>query len=157
MTPTQTTEPSQGTAGTPITKTVFDLASFSDVLLTKDFTGPAAVTSFTEALMAVGNDNAELLEVINQGLQDRARQLAAADMTGFKQIGEDGEPASEDYTGKYADGKKIKLINAAVLNLAKMFSGGNWDSCSKEQKRAHRTSATDMLRSNPAMLASIQG
>lgn len=140
----------------PVTRTVFDLASFGDVKLIKDFTPPTTVTSVEEALAAVGNDTSALLAVINEGLEQKARDAAYDNIEGFKIVGEDGTPG-EQYTGKYADESKSKLINAAVLNLAKMFSGGAWDSATKEQKSGWRNQAEEMLRSNPAMLASIQG
>lgn len=140
----------------PVTRTVFDLTSFDDVKLVKDFTPPTPVTSVEEALAAVGNDTAALLAVINEGLTQSARDAAYDNIEGFKIVGENGE-AGEQYSGKFADESKSKLINAAVLNIAKMFSGGSWDTASKEQKRGWKEQAVEMLRSNPAMLASIQG
>jgi len=47
------------------------------------------------------------------------------------------------------------LINAAVLSLAKMQ--GYSKEQSKEQKKELKDKAREFLRSNPAMLASIQG
>ena len=139
-----------------VQRTVFDLSTFDDVKLIKTVQAPAKVASVEDALAAVGNSVEDLLAVINKGLVDKARDAAYEDMNGFAVANEDGEPGDQ-YQGTFADDKKSKLINGAVLNFAKMFAGGSWDSASKEQKRAHKDAAVTMIRSNPAMLQSIQG
>ncbi len=137
-----------------IQKTVFDLKLFDDVLLVKDVPLPKKPESVSEALSMVGNDQSALMDIIYKGLISRTSDEAWEDMSGFKVLGDDGEPG-EDYTGQFADGEKSKLINAAILSLAKMQ--GYEKSLAPEKKRALKEKAAEFLRSNPAMLASIQG
>ncbi len=150
MTP-QTTETPKGN---PVTRTVFDLTAFDDIKLSKPFTPPAAPTTLEEALQAVGNDTSKLLAVIHEGLISEARATAYETMEGFMVVAEDGS-ATEAYTGKFADEEKGKLINNAILSLAKI--NGYDKSLPKEKKAALKEKATAFLRDNPAMLASLQG
>jgi hypothetical protein len=140
-----------GTSNTAVvTTTVFDLTAFDDVKLTKTVTLPTQPTTLEEALAAVGNDKGKLLDVIHEGLIAAAKDAARADMTGWNDAETD-----EAYTGTYADEAKGKLINAAILSLAKMQ--GFSKSLEPAQKRALKEKAAAFLRSNPAMLAGIQG
>ena len=148
----------EGTAQTAvetkqIQKTVFDLKVFANILLVKDVEMPRKPETVSEALVMVGNDQSALMDIIYKGLVSRASDEAQKDMSGFKVLGEDGEPG-EEYSGNFADGDKKDLINAAILSLAKMQ--GYEKSLSPEKKRALKEKAADFLRSNPAMLASIQ-
>ena len=137
-----------------VTRTVFDLGTFDKVTLTKVITLPAKPTSIQEALAAVGNDSAALLLVIYDGLCEQAAESAKQDLSGFMVESEDGE-TSEPYIGTPVDEKKGKAINGAVLNLAKAM--GYDKSLSKEKKRELKETAMNALRSNPALVASIQG
>jgi len=137
-----------------VTRTVFDLTAFDDIKLVKQVTPPAKPTSLEEALAAVGNDKSVLLAVIYEGLEAKAREAAYQDINGFLIVPEDGEPI-EEYTGKFADETKGKLINNAILALAKM--NGFDKSLPKDKKAQLKENATQFLRDNPAMLASIQG
>lgn len=177
MTPTTATNATKKR----IQRTVFDLTAFQKVKLVKDVEMPKKPESIKEALEMVGgegdpNSTARLLQVIYDGLAADVSAKAWDDITGFKLAGkleadEDGvqqfvaEPKlvndpkavlpEEDYTGKYADENKEDLINAAILSIAKMQ--GYDKSLSKEKKAELKEKAADFLRSNPAMLASIQG
>lgn len=139
-----------------IQRTVFDLNTFNDVLLKKVVTLPAKPASVEEALAAVGNDKEKLLTVIYEGLVADHVETESAKMDGFQTVGEDGELAGP-YTGKFADEAISKNINGAILNLAKAFSHGSWDSMNADQKRNLKNQAVEMIRSNPAMVASIAG
>jgi hypothetical protein len=139
-----------------IQNTVFDLTTFDSVVLTKNVPMPVKPTSIEEALVAVENDRDALLKVIYDGLCERAIEQAKQTIEGFLVVGEDGEPG-EQYTGKYADEDKTKLINAAVLTLAKMQAGGGWDTLDKSAKKNLKSGAVEFLRANPAMLVSLQG
>lgn len=143
-----------GNATRRVQQTVFDLVKFDDVKLVKDVILPAKPTSTEEALAACGNDVAKFLNVIHDGLIAEAVERAKDSIEGFKVVGEDGEPG-EDYNGKYADEEKGKLINNAILSLAKMQ--GYDKSLPPERKRELKEKATSFLRDNPAMLATIQG
>lgn len=155
---TSTVNPTNGTAQAPkfapITRKVFDLATFDDVNLEKDFVPPAAPTDLASALSAVNHDETKLLALIYKGLVSEARDAQYLDLKDFKVIGEDGE-RGEVYTGKFAEGDVSKLINGAILTMAKLQAGGAWDSKSKEEKKALKEKAADFIRSNPAMLSSF--
>lgn len=140
--------------GNPVTRTVFDLASFDDVKLSKPFNPPSAPTTLEEALAAVGNDTSKLLSVIHEGLISEARQNAYDAIDGFFIVTEDGV-SDTPYTGKFADDEKGKLINNAILALAKI--NGYEKSLAPEKKKALKDKAISFLRDNPAMLASLQG
>ena len=168
-----------GSTTRKVTRTVFDLTAFDDVKLEKTVTLPSKPTTLEEALKAAGNDTAKLLDLIHEGLISESVETARADISGFKVVSEDGEasdlyvrtipvvdqngvpvlnedgtPKTEE-TGKFADEEKGKKINAAILALAKM--NGFEKSLPKDKKAALKEKATEFLRSNPAMLAGMQG
>ncbi len=147
--------PSNGQPTKKTQKTVFDLNAFDSIKLVKDYTIPSKPSTLEEALAAVGNDQSKLLEVIHEGLVAAANDAAYNDNSGWSVEAEDG--TSTPYAGSYADENKTKLINGAVLNLAKLQAGGSWDTLPKEKKSALKDSAVEMLRANPAMLKSIAG
>lgn len=147
MTP-QTTQPTK-----LVTQTVFDLTSFDDVKLGKLVTLPTKPTTLEEALAAVGNDIEKLMNVIHEGLIADACDAAKTSVDGFQVIGEDGT-LGDPYTGKYADETKGKAINGAILSLAKLF--GYSKDAAPELKRELKAKALDLIKSNPAMLESIQ-
>ena len=157
---TPVTTPANETTFSPVTRTVFDLTLFDDVKLSKPFTPPTKPTTVAEALAAVGNDSEKLLTLIYEGMVSESRTAQYNDLTGFLVVGEDGK-ATEPYNGNPASEEKGKLINGAILNMAKMFAGGSWDTLKGEdgraKKAAFRKQAEDMLRANPAALASLAG
>lgn len=136
-----------------IAMSVFDLASFDDVKLEKDVPVPSKPTTLEEALQACGNDSAKLLDVIHEGLISEALESARGDMSGWTMDDENGKPVP--YTGNYADEKKTKAINAAVLNLAKI--NGYDKNIGADAKRAIKDRMKQFLRDNPVILGSIQG
>ena len=111
MTPTVATKTVQ--------RTVFDLATFDDVPLVKSVTIPQKPSTLEDALAAVGNDQAKLLNVIHEGLVSEAMEAGRNDLAGFHVVAEDGEPG-EEYAGTIATEEQGKQINATVLNFAKM-------------------------------------
>jgi len=133
-----------------ITRTVFDLAVFDGVQLTKEINLPVAPTSLEEALAAVGNDSVKLLSVIHEGLCAAAEDSARVDMRGFREVGEDGEPG-EVYTGQYADEEKTKQINGMVLNFAKM--AGYSKDLPKDKKKELKDAAKAAIR--PILIATL--
>lgn len=158
-----------------IQRTVFDLNAFDSIKLVKDVEMPKKPESVPEALEMVGGDTNRLLQVIYDGLASDVANKAWEDISGFKLAGtldkdKDGvttftlEPKmlsdlkvapGEEYNGNFADEAKADLINAAILSIAKMQ--GYDKSLSKDKKAELKEKATEFLRSNPAMLASIQG
>lgn len=137
-----------------VTKSVFDLAKFDDVKLTRTVTLPSKPASVQEALAAVGNDTTALLNVIYDGLVERAVETARNEAEGWLTVTEDGE-AGEVYTGQPVSEEKGKAISLAVLNIAK--AGGYDKSLPAEKKRELKESAMNFMRSNPAMVQFIVG
>jgi hypothetical protein len=147
MTPTnQTTK--------DVKQTVFDLQTFGDVKLVRTVTLPVRPTTIHEALAAVGGDNTALLSVIYDGLCVSVEKAARADVAGFSVVDEDGK-VGDLYTGTPVSEEKGKAINAAVLGIAKAM-GWSKD-MTIDQKNALKDQAMNFIKSNPAMLASIQG
>jgi hypothetical protein len=144
----------------PITRKVFDLATFDEVNLTKPFVAPAKPATVNDALALVGNDSEKLLALIYEGLTAEARESQRMDPAGYVVDAEE-EKDRVPYSGKFADEEKIKLIQGAVLNTAKMFAGGTWDSLKGEKglaaKKGFKAQAIAMLRATPAALASLTG
>ena len=140
-----------------IQRTVFDLTSFDDVKLVKEVPAPVKVASVEEALAAVGNDTSKLLSVINDGLASDLREREYESIQGFKVVDENGDTTETEYTGTFADEKKGKAINLMLLAMAKAFSGGMWDSATKEQKKTWKDAALTAVKATPAILASVQG
>jgi hypothetical protein len=132
-----------------VTKSVFDLQKFDDVKLTRTVTMPAKPATVEEALAAVGNDKQALLNVIYDGLCERAVESARTQSDGWLTVDEDGEP-SEPYTGQPVSEEKGKAISLAVLNIAK--AAGYDKSLSKDKKRELKAQAMEFLRSNPLMI-----
>src|SRR5215471_18305606 len=137
-----------------VQKTVFDLTAFNDVLLKKEVTLPARPKNIEECMTAIENDTEKFISIFYEGLVEDAKSKARENMSGFKTVDDDGN-LGEEYSGNYADEKKGELINAAVLSLAKMQ--GYSKELPKEKKAELKDKAREFLRSNPAMLASIQG
>lgn len=134
-------------------RTVFDLDTFSNVLLVKTFNPPAKPTSIEEALAAVGNNNEKLLSVIYDGLLAEARKVAYESNDGWNLTDDEGDPAGV-YNGKFASEKLGKLINGAVITMAKL--SGYEKSLSPEKKKELKRQAMDFIRSNPAVLENIK-
>jgi hypothetical protein len=138
-----------------VTRTVFDLALFDDVKLTKQVQLPTKPATLEEALVAVGHDKEKLLAVIYEGLVADACDAAKGQIEGFV-LAEDGDAgeAGQPYQGKYADEEKGKKINLAILALAKM--NGYEKSLPAEKKAELKNEAIEFLRNSPKMLATIQ-
>lgn len=153
--------------GTPEQKrtlvSVFDLQQFDDVKLVRFVDMPAKPATIQEALAVLDNNTETLLNVIYDGLCERAVEAARKDLSTFKVLGEDDKlplapkdiESLESYTGTPVSEDKGKAINAAVTGIAKAL-GYNKD-LPKEQKNALKQQALDFMKSSPAMLASIQG
>lgn len=134
------------------TMTVFDLKTFDDVKLTLDVPLPAKPTTLEEALAAVGNDSQKLLDVIHEGLAADAIVQAKKNPHQFFVV-EDGTQTTKLYDGTFADEAKGKLINNAILALAKM--NGFEKSLDPKKKAELKERATQFLRENPSMLSNI--
>ena len=134
--------------------TVFDLQVFDDVKLTLEVPLPTKPDSIEAALAAVGNSKDALLKVIHDGLCEQAVEDAKKHPETFHVVDEEGE-AGELYTGTPVDEKKGKSINLSVLNLAKAM--GYDKSLPLVKRNELKKQAFDALRSNPALIAMLQG
>lgn len=137
--------------GTDVTRTVFDLTSFDDVKLKKPFPLPEKPATVAEALALVGNDEAQLLDLIYKGVVSKARDAAYASDQGWVTV----EEPSEAYNGRFADEETGKKIDAAILALAKV--NGYSKDLDKAKKEAIKAEVTGFLRANPGMLKGIMG
>lgn len=134
-----------------VEKPVFDLGSFEDVTLVKafEFMPPADVN---EALTRLGGDTAALMAVITSGMLDSYKSTLRKTSDGWHTYEEDadGEPTEKingEFQGQVADSKKV---NTLKLSLAKSVFGFE-KGMTKEQKRAAKESAVDMIRNTPAI------
>lgn len=148
MTPS-TTEQTPTPIVKPIQKTVFDLESFGERTLVKDFT-MIPVTSYQEFLSRIGNDTAKAIELFNVALTSEARETARNSEDGWHtfKLDENGDETDERngvYSGTAAD---PKTVNTLVLTLAKTVFGYNKDA-KIEAKRAAKEKAAAMIKGNP--------
>lgn len=133
-----------------VQKTLTDLSTLEEVLLVK----PGKfmpVADAAEALARLGGDQAALAEVLNDGLEARAKQELRSTPGGWHTFKvEDGELTDEingPFEGQVGDSKKI---NGLVLQLAKsvyMLDKG----MTPEQKKAAKQSARDFIKANAAI------
>ncbi len=133
----------------PVQKSFFDLDTFTDVTLRKEFAPKPEVTTVAEAAARLGNDTERLMEIINEGLVAEQRREEAANPSGWKVLTEDGT-ANGDFTGTPADSK---IVNALRLNLAKTSVapdlGLDWESATKEQKKTILEATTQLIKDTP--------
>lgn len=135
----------------PLQKSLFDLDSFQDVTLTREFEF-APVGSVDEALARLGNKADRLLEIVNAGLiaEQRLEEYRNASATWFvMDEDENGKLKATDkaFTGTLAD---QKAVNSLVLTLAKTVFGFD-KNMTLEQKNAARASAMEMIKNTPAI------
>jgi hypothetical protein len=139
-----------------IQRTVFDLSTFDNVLLYKFVPAPARPKDIKQALDLVGGRTERLMELIYDGLVADLRKSEYLKIEGFRLPNEETKDGSggPEYTGSFADDTKKDLINAAVLNFAKIL--GYDKDLSPEKKDSIKEQARDLIRKNPEMVRSIQ-
>src|SRR6266478_6330705 len=86
----------------PCQKTFFDLDSFSEVTLKKEFSF-SPVGTVQEAAARLGNDASRLIKIINDGLISEQRRHEYTVPTGWKVLSEDGELSADEFTGTPAN------------------------------------------------------
>jgi len=146
------------TAKLRVTKTVFDLASFDDVTLVKEFDAPAKVETVAAALERLGGDNAKLLEVINDGLLEHAKSSAKDDANIPWMQENDETSALETFSGEPVSDEVGKTINGLILNLAKSTFGYLKAAAAKDAngKKAAKQKAIDFVRNNDTIKQGIK-
>ena len=141
----------------PITRTIFDLSTMEEVLLVKAVPDFIPAENSAEVLARVGNDTTKLLAIMNDGLRAAEREAIANNNEPFHtfELDESGEPTDKvngPFSGIAADSAKV---NALVLTLAKTVFAYS-KSMSKDEKRAAKQNALEMVRTNDAIKAGLQ-
>ena len=125
---------------------IFDLDTFDSVLVGKETTFTPA-TSYAEALARLGGDESKLLETINSGLEDSARnELRTNPEIPWKTFDEEGNP-SADFSGTAADEEKV---NALRNQLARSIFNYSAD-MKPEEKKAAKAAAMDMIKNTQSI------
>ena len=140
-----------------VTKSVFDLDTFSKVKLEKTIPEPSAPTSVEEALSAAGNDTAAFLRIFHNGLIESAKETAAASTDGFYAVSDEDEDETEKtpYTGRSAtpeQGENIKQF-LAKLNQAQ----GLVKSTPPARKKEIKANVIAFVKANPALIQMLLG
>lgn len=146
-----------------VSKKVFDLDSKKEVEIFK--TGNfSPVADMNEFVSRLNNDSAAILKIVNDGLKEFEREkLATAETPWLTSVeGENGEPATQEFTGTAISDEKGKQLNVNVLNFAKLMFG--YDDAAKikdaeERSKARQTAkqkALDMILSNPAAVEALK-
>src|SRR5579872_3939957 len=100
------------------TKSGIDLGSFEKVELFKKYPKPSPVTSVTDALARLGNDQTKLLSILDQGLQAEAARVARTEDSGWLTYDENGAETSTLYDGTLVSNE---ILNPTVLNFARLM------------------------------------
>lgn len=135
-----------------VTKTLTDLSTLDEVLLVK----PGKfmpVADAAEALQRLGGDQNALAEVLNDGLEARAKQELRSTAGGWHtfKLDADGEPIITEVNGPFEGqvGDTTK-INGLVSQIAKSVYGYE-KGLSPEAKKAAKQSARDFIKANAAI------
>lgn len=130
-------------------KTGTDLNTFDDVTLIKvgQF---VPVKTLDEAKTRVGGDTEKFISIINEGLEAEAGRNLVNDSSVVWQV-EDEEGTLSPFSGLLADGKTVGVL---ILNLAKSVFGYKKEA-TKEEKRAAKESAKDLIKGSEVMKAGL--
>lgn len=139
-----------------VTKQVFDLDTFTEKTLTKDFT-VAPVATYQEFLERLGNDTSKVIDLLNVALISQARETARLSENGWNEFatdenGEETDKVAGPFSGTPAD---TKTVNSLVLTLAKTVFGYNKDA-KIEVKRASKDKAIAMIKGNDEIRAGLK-
>src|SRR6266849_1350570 len=146
--PTVADKTNGGPKKVPVQKTLFDLDTFAEVTLKKEFEFTPVVT-VQEAAARLNNDADRLIKIINDGLISVQRQHENSTPTGWRVLTEDGELNGE-FSGTPAD---QDIVNKLVLQLAKTSIGPSmgldWETATKDQKKAIREATQEFIKTTP--------
>ncbi|HET6990173.1 MAG TPA: hypothetical protein VFJ43_02570 [Bacteroidia bacterium] len=129
------------------------------------------VTSMQEFVERLGNDSAMILQVVNDGMEEYAKQqLESASDVPFVAFDDEGNPTvstAEKNFLIFANEDKEKSFAATVLNLAKMMFGypdiargtkqtAEQAKANRDLKNAAKAQATEFILSNPAAIEKLK-
>jgi hypothetical protein len=133
-----------------ISRKFFDFETFDDVVLGKDVPFKA-VASLEEALAAAGNDQAKLLEIVNDGLKSAVRKAHANDLSGWHTYKDVSKGLLSDLNGAYegtpADASNVR---ETVNTLACTIFGYD-PSMTSEEKEKRKAQAMEMVKNTPSI------
>lgn len=138
-----------------VTRTIFDIEQFDNVLVGKDVEFKD-VTSTHEALERLGNDGTELINIINIGLQAKARKAAYEDNDGWHTFVDESKGAMSDLNGEFTGTPvSVEGLNGLVLNLAKTVFGYN-KATDAAGRKASKEQAMAYIKSQPVIIDSLK-
>lgn len=135
-------------------KTVIDISTMQEIKIGKEKTF-VPITAPSEALERLGNDQAKLLKVINDGLKAEERRLLASNNDEpWRSFTDDGKTLNGPFTGEMLDSEKV---GGLVLQFAKL--GGYGKDKTPDQKRAIKAKAEEtvkrLIQADPDMRAQV--
>lgn len=136
----------------PVQKSLLNLDTFEDVTLRKTVPDFHPVASMHDAAARVGNDQAKLVQAINEGLRIMEREAVMNNPNIPWQVVNDEDEMEGEFTGIPADPKKV---NTLILSLAKTVFGFTKD-LDKEAKAAAKESAKNLIRTTPSILEPLK-
>lgn len=134
------------------TSNVFDLDSrdYVTVLKRGTFNPPADAK---EVMSRIGNDSITFLSILTQGLKDYEKNQLRDSSAPWMVEDEDGN--LQPFSGTTITEEKGKQLAANVLNMAKMLFGYSKE-MDRDEKRAAKSKAQDMLLSQPAVIEALK-
>jgi hypothetical protein len=138
-----------------VQKQLTDLSTLDDILLVKPGKFMPVATA-SEALQRLGGDEKALAEVLNDGLEARAKQELRSTPGGWHtfKLDSDGEPTNEvngPFEGQVGDSSKISALVSAIAKSVYGYEKG----LSKEAKAAAKEQARAFIKSNESIRAGL--
>lgn len=129
-----------------VQRTIFDLDTMAEVVVSKEHDVAPEITSVEQALALLGHDTKRLFSIIQEGLTSEIKNKAGNEPDGWFVADDEGD-FTVPFVGTRAD---IKAVNQLVLTLAKTALG--WDkSMTKEQKADVKAKAMDAIKTTPLL------
>lgn len=138
-----------------VTRTIFDLGQFEDVLVGKDVSF-TAITDVQDALSRIGNDSDKLISLINKGMEAEVRDAAYNSAKDWHLFKDETKGAGSELNGMFQGTPASKAgVNALQLTLAKTVFGYSKD-LDKEAKAKAKADAYEMIKGNPAIVEGLK-
>jgi hypothetical protein len=138
-----------------VQSSIFDLNTFAEVKLGREFNPSPAFTSLQEAMAFYGNDEAKMLKALNDDKlaveESAARKIPLTD-DGWLVLDEEEKLTAEKFAGTPVN---EKVLNDLILNLAKQHFGFE-KNISIEAKRIAKSKAIDFVKATPELIAYLK-